>query len=182
MTGPRPSGRMRPSLRALPPRCLPLPRRVSFPGAGICRKTAKSTPLPQRIPSEGTTGDSCFLPGCEQTGECVRRRLRPGKSRPRRPENTAAGSAPDGREVCRPERRAALLRSDRPRPLPTAPDRFRPGGFGARCGEKEAAAELQRGQQQRVPSGADSVIRPPGIPFSDIPGTDRTGNGHGPAA
>ena len=57
-----------------------------------------------------------------------------------------------------------------------------PGGFGARCGEKEAAAELQRGQQQRVPSGADSVIRPPGIPFSDIPGTDRTGNGHGPAA
>ena len=160
MTGPRPSGRMRPSLRALPPRCLPLPRRVSFPGAGICRKTAKSTPLPQRIPSEGTTGDSCFLPGCEQTGECVRRRLRPGKSRPRRPENTAAGSAPDGREVCRPERRAVPLffaptASDLPRSLPPRRLRrtVRRKGGGSRTSAGPAAARPFRSRFRHSASG-----------------------------
>ena len=158
MTGPRPSGRMRPSLRALPPRCLPLPRRVSFPGAGICRKTAKSTPLPQRIPSEGTTGDSCFLPGCEQTGECVRRRLRPGKSRPRRPENTV--QAPRRTE----ERSAALnavplsfapTASDRPRSLPPRRLRrtVRRKGGGSRTSAGPAAARPFRSRFRHSASG-----------------------------
>ena len=120
-----------------------------------------------------------LLPSGLRTDRGVRPETAPPGEKPSASAGEPCGRPRAGRKRGLPP--GTPCRSPAPRPLPPAPDRLRPGGFGARCGEKEAAAELQRGQQQRVPSGADSVIRPPGIPFSDIPGTDRTGNGHGPA-
>lgn len=179
MTGPRPSGRMRPSLRALPPRCFPSPEEFPFREQGSAekrrsRRPFRSASLPKGRREIPASFRAANRPGSASgdgsaRGKAVRGGRRTLRQAPRRTEERSAAL------------NAVPSRSSSPRPLPTAPDRFRPGGFGARCGEKEAAAELQRAPQRRVPSGADSVIRPPGIPFSDIPGTDRTGNGHGPA-
>lgn len=158
MTGPRPSGRMRPSLRALPPRCFPSPEEFPFREQGSAekrrsRRPFRSASLPKGRREIPASFRAANRPGSASgdgsaRGKAVRGGRRTLRQAPRRTEERSA--ALNAVPLSFAPTASDLPRSLSPRRLRRT---VRRKGGGSRTSAEPAAARPIRGRFRHSASG-----------------------------